>query len=145
MWFNEFFLKKILFVKIAPPWSHCPPSRMHSHWGIQKYEQNSSWHYKKYVLGQVFWYTVAAVPVVPCLWCRARPTCRWSCCLAAVWFHKKQGWSWIPDRKGKMMFVLFDLGFRSSDKPSPPWWCRAEPTCRWSCCLGAVWFHKKLT
>lgn len=34
---------------------------MHSHWGIQKYEQNSSWHYKKYVLGQVFWYTVAAV------------------------------------------------------------------------------------
>ena len=101
MWFNEF--KKILFVKIAPPWSHCPPSRMHSHWGIQKYEQNSSWHYKKYVLGQVFWYTVAVVRAV-----YGRLVGE-AAVLAAVWFHKKRGNSWKKRTRYFMnsLFYLF--------------------------------------
>lgn len=63
---------------------------MHSHWGIQKYEQNSSWHYKKYVLGQVFWYTVARRRALVRAAVYGRLVGE-AAVLAAVWFHKKQG------------------------------------------------------
>ena len=115
MWFNEFFFK-ILFVKIAPPWSHCPPSRMHSHWGIQKYERTAAGTTRStcWARSSDTPSTVRRAAVVRAVYGRLVGE---AAVLAGVLFHKKQCNSWkkrtrysISSIQGvAKWFFLFDV------------------------------------